>query len=147
MNIISPITGTSSTKIIRSMPSSVLIEGYMKSSGIDVSKFFEGVEEIHRVKCLETDYEFAYPKVLGDGDFYDQLEKSSDFSYYYKELKWEHLLTEKYIKDEDKVLEIGFGKGSFLEHLHGKGIDCFGIEIMDGLWRGRRIGLWRVFLK
>ena len=94
---------------------------------IAVSKYFKGIEEIFVYKCLDTGYRFYYPfDINGDSKFYEELEK---FPWYYMDWKWEYEMASNIIKSKDKVLEIGCGRGSFLEKMQQKGADCTGLEL------------------
>lgn len=136
----SPITGLDNITLEREIPSSFIIEQYKKELGVDVSKFFSGIERISIYKCLDTGYRFYYPfAVSGDDAFYQKLEK---FPWYYMDWKWEHDIAENFIKKNDKVLEIGCAKGSFLKKIRESGGVVEGLEMnSDAMAKCVRDGL------
>ncbi|MBI5713101.1 MAG: hypothetical protein HZC38_06710 [Chloroflexi bacterium] len=104
-----------------------LIANYQQQLGIDVSKYFAGLESIQIYKCLDTGYRFYYPfNVDGDGAFYEALQK---FDWYYMDWKWEHQITSEMIKPTDKVLEIGCARGGFLNRVKEMGAESVGLEL------------------
>ena len=50
------------------------------------------------------------PGIVGDEKFYNALQK---FQWYYQEEKSEFKFAKEFIKPNDKVLDIGCGKGAF----------------------------------
>lgn len=127
-NVRSPITGSQNISLEKTIKTSFIIEEYEKGQmNIDVSKYFKGIKKIYIYKCLDTDYRFYYPfNIDGDGKFYEELEK---FPWYYMDWKWEHEEIAHIIKPKDKVLEIGCGKGGFLQKMQQKGVLCVGLEL------------------
>lgn len=124
--ILSPITKKDNIKLIAKIPKSILIEGY-KAYQTDVEYIFKHIDTIDYYECLDTRYKFFYPfNITGDDNFYQSLEK---FPWYYMDDKWEFDNALKYIKDSDYVLEIGSGRGAFLEKLKNKYIKHLGIEL------------------
>ena len=95
---------------------------------IDISKYLKGFDSIGLYKCCETGYRFYYPfDICGDSEFYSQLERNN---WYYMEAKWEHDEALKNIKVGDRVLEIGAGRGSFLQKAIGiEKVRCVGLEL------------------
>ena len=105
-------------KFIRSINASWLIHEYLISYGIDVSRFFENVDEIEIYKEIKSEYQFYYPlSISGDGEFYAQMEKNE---WYYNPFKWEHRIALDFIPLKSNVLEIGAGKGDFLKLVRTK---------------------------
>lgn len=124
--ILSPITKKDNIKLLAKIPKSILIEGY-KSYQTNVEHIFKEIDTIDYYECLDTGYKFFYPfNITGDDNFYQSLEK---FPWYYMDDKWEFENALKYIKDTDYVLEIGSGRGAFLEKLKNKNIKHLGIEL------------------
>ncbi len=124
----SPLTGSSNVKLIEEISTAYLIENYQKKFQIDVSRFFEHIEKVQIYRCLDTQYEFYYPigNIEGDGKFYEEFQR---FEWYYMDWKWEHEVTNGLIRQGDKILEIGSGKGSFVEKMHEKGHEIVGLEL------------------
>lgn len=57
------------------------------------------------------------PPITGDERFYNALQQ---FDWYYMEDKYEYHYAKKFIRPEDKVLEVGCGKGAFARILDTK---------------------------
>lgn len=122
----SPITSSFNTIILKTYSKNHFIDLYKTSLNINVSRFFEGHEEIFYMKCLDTNYNFFYPEqILGDDLFYEELQK---FDWYYSKEKWEFKEALKHVKSSDKILEIGAGNGAFLNYLK---IEKSNIDILE----------------
>jgi len=88
---------------------------YKMNFKIDVSKFFVS-DVVYLYKCLDCDIKSFYGVRPGDSDFYDYLQ---EFPMYYESDKPEFRQALNYIAkyNPSKILEIGAGKGFFLEKL------------------------------
>ncbi|MET0393638.1 MAG: class I SAM-dependent methyltransferase [Chitinophagaceae bacterium] len=122
----SPVTGKPSP-VVDSFPVPVVVEGYKKDIGIDVSPYFKGMDELPLYQCPDTKLRFFYPYSLaGDAAFYTALE---DREAYYSEWKWEYDEAFRVVDAGAKVLDIGCGRGAFLAKLKSeKQCDVFGLE-------------------
>lgn len=127
----SPLTGTDSVTLLFRIDASRVISDYMTLFKIDVRKYFRGANSIGLYKCNRTAYKFYHPfNLCGDSEFYSQLEK---YPWYYMDTKWEYDYALKHIKIADRVLEIGAGKGSFLQRAMGiEKASCVGLELNQG---------------
>lgn len=71
-------------------------------------------------RCSETGLEFCHPPQPGNAEFYEWISRHAR---YYPEFRWEYgevarlLLTEKRHPADFKVLDVGCGKGDFLQAL------------------------------
>lgn len=85
----------------------------------DVSEFYSDVSKLR----------WYSPATLGDGSYYAHLAKS--FSWYYSPNTWDKQAAVQWIvnRNQRRILEIGSGKGDFLELLSHENIDGAGIEI------------------
>lgn len=103
-----------------------LIQSYQNLLGINVQHYLKDrkIQLLHN-QTLGFDY-FLPNELAGDSSFYKML---SQKSWYYEDWKWEHQIAFKYISSTNSVLEIGCGKGSFLEFLYREGIKCTGLEL------------------
>lgn len=127
MKIRSPITGSRNTELAGVLNTSVIIDNYKERLNIDVKRFFRHLKEIRIYACSDTGYFFYYPfSTGGDSKFYEDLGK---FPWYYMDWKWEHETTDKLIAVGNNVLEIGCGRGSFVEKIQQNGAYCTGLEI------------------
>ncbi|TYB80173.1 methyltransferase domain-containing protein [Bizionia saleffrena] len=120
------VPSSTATKKVCSFKTIDIIGNY-KDLGIDVSRYFKGLETISLYKCLETGFRFYHPpQIIGDGQFYEDLSKTRKG--YYSD-RWEHNETLKYLSQSDSILEVGSGFGAFLSKLKKKGIKGKGLEL------------------
>ena len=98
-----------------------LIEKYFNYVDVDFSYLIK--EDITYYECQNCKLRFFYPFVTGDETFYNSLQK---FDWYYMDEKDEYHVASKYIKETDKVLEVGCGKGAFKQFLQTE--DYLGLE-------------------
>jgi 2-polyprenyl-3-methyl-5-hydroxy-6-metoxy-1,4-benzoquinol methylase len=94
-----------------------LAEIYQKYLSIDISHQFKDVKFIDFMQCSKCGLKFINPLITGDDYFYQLLEAKEN--YYPLGNKTEFTFAKKLIKKQDKVLDIGAGRGVF-----GKCIDC-----------------------
>ncbi|NJL10542.1 MAG: methyltransferase domain-containing protein [Calothrix sp. SM1_7_51] len=128
MHIKSPITNSHNVLFEEEISIDVIIEKYIQDYQIDVSLYFSEVDSLKIYRCLDTGYRFYFPlKPTGDGDLYEKLQEQP----WYYGIRWEHLTSENFVKANDLVLEIGCGRGYFLEKLSNKGILCTGLELNE----------------
>ena len=122
----SPLTNKSNTLKIYSFSVEKIITSY-KKLGIDVSSYFENINEVDLYKCKDTGYRFYTPfKSIGDAKFYDDLSKNRKNYYSHR---WEHNIAINYIAKSDSVLEVGSGFGVFLSLLKEEKIQAKGLEL------------------
>jgi SAM-dependent methyltransferase len=135
----STLTGNE-VRLVKNITSEFIIQGYKKTFGVDVGRFFQKVKQISLLECLDSGYKFYYPlNLAGDSLFYESFQK---FDWYYMPDKWEYKEAEKYIKKEDHVLEIGCATGSFIKRLINTGAIVTGLELnKKALLEGKSNGL------
>jgi len=126
----SPLTGITKTTLLKKISKELLIEKYQKNFNLNISHLLNQVETVQLYKCNDTGYRFFYPfSLTGDGKFYEHLQK---LDWYYMPWKWEHEQAAKYIQKGMEVLEVGCGKGGFLEEINKRyKIDSVGLELND----------------
>lgn len=136
----SPITNSPNVVLEQTIDCQFLIDTYRSRLNIDVKKYFDGLEYVQIYRCQETGYRFYYPFDLeGDSDFYKALQI---FPWYYVDWKWEFDVASKIIKAGEALLEIGCGRGAFIEKMQQKGVVCTGLEFNeDAVEVGRSQGL------
>jgi hypothetical protein len=80
---------------------------YKKRAGTEIERFFDkpGIE---LYTCHHCGLIFYWPQAIGDGKFYDELQR---YGGYYLEEKAEFVEAAKFISKDDNVLEIGCGGG------------------------------------
>jgi SAM-dependent methyltransferase len=110
----SPITGSLCARSVKCYPAAQIVEKFRLTFDYDVSSLFQGVRDLKLFVCPDTGYQFFFPRVEGNGDFYAHLQSRPT---YYMDWKWEHAEALGYIQDGDAVLEVGSGAGGFLAGL------------------------------
>jgi 2-polyprenyl-3-methyl-5-hydroxy-6-metoxy-1,4-benzoquinol methylase len=88
---------------------------YKKMLGIDINYLIS--QDIDFFRCQTCSLGFFYPAITGDEKFYNSLQ---NFDWYYMDEKYEYEFARKFIGPEDKVLEVGCGKGAFAKYLDTK---------------------------
>ncbi|MES2213782.1 MAG: class I SAM-dependent methyltransferase [Patescibacteria group bacterium] len=130
--VLSPLTGLNSKKI-KDIQVRDIVRGYKEELGIDTEKYFEGLDSISIYEDEMTGYRFYHPLTLaGDGEFYEQLEK---YPWYYVTTKIEHEDALTYIDGASSLLEIGCGRGEFLEKVQKQNIKATGLELNESAVR------------
>lgn len=122
----SPLIAYNVARHVRDVPVSFIVAGYEKY-GLDVTRFFSGLEELSIFECTVSGLQFFHPgNVMGDSDFYSALER---FDWYYMPWKWEHQVAKSKIADGMNILEIGCAHGAFLSTIS----DQFSLPTLVGL--------------
>jgi len=126
--VISPITRSSNCTLVSSIPPQEIIEGWKIRYGLDISEELEGCEELKLFRCKDTDLYFFTPCfAAGTSHLYEQLQ---NYDWYYQDSTWEHDMAFKGLQGCRSVLEVGCGKGAFVERLCRTGyIEAEGIEL------------------
>ncbi|MFN5324334.1 MAG: class I SAM-dependent methyltransferase [Bacteroidota bacterium] len=107
----SPFKAGINCKTVDSISTSEITSVYKEFFQTDVSRFFSGIDRITIQECPVTGLEFFYPTGLdGDSKFYEDLSKGE---WYYQTERWENRQSLHFIKEGDRVLEIGAGSGHF----------------------------------
>ncbi len=128
-DIKSPVTKSDNVSVLRVISSKKVIDLYENELGIDISPFFKGYDEIKIVKCKDTGYRFFYPNsLLGNKDFYENLQKVKGETNYYSFWRWEFDMALKYLTHGNRVLDIGCGSGNFLEKVKEITSQAIGLE-------------------
>ena len=84
----------------------------------DIGYIWKSVERLEYVLCQKCGLRFFDPIISGDDDFYNILLK--DEWYYLHEGKTEYDYSRKFIEEDDRVLDIGAGRGAFRHYLSEK---------------------------
>jgi len=124
--ISSPLNSQVKATLIKTVRVSRLVKLY-KEFGIDVAPYFKDLKEISVYECQQTKYRFYHPNNLGgDSVFYEHFQK---FDWYYMPWKWEHEVTTQYLKNGDRILEVGCAHGAFLKRIN----ELYNLEESIGL--------------
>ncbi len=112
--------------IVKKIPVKAIINEWDKSYGIDVNRFFEGLQSIDEYKCNHCGIYFYTPSSMaGDEAFYKGL---MNIPWYYLNEKWEYNKALSYLSPNMNILEIGAGKGAFLKKCLAADINVLGLE-------------------
>ncbi len=115
-----PLCKSNNIEIIEIVPEAVL-KRLCAESEIPVEHLL--YKDIELRKCCDCDLRFYYPLITGDEFFYNALQKSD---WYYMDDKEEYVYAKQFVRETDKVLEVGSGKGAFAKYLLTK--DYTGLE-------------------
>lgn len=102
-----------------------IIRLYEDRAKVKVGRLFKD-EVIYYESCNNCGLKFYLPQVIGDGEFYNELQS---YAGYYLEEKQEYVEAAKYINAEDEILEIGSGEGIFTRYIKYK--SYIGLEFSD----------------
>lgn len=128
MFISSPLTGSQDVTRLKVLQTKQLIRDWQQNFQIDIVEEFLEEEDIFLYQCNETKLKFFVPDCLvGSENIYSKLE---NFDWYYMPRKWEHDIAVRDLLGCHKVLEIGCGKGAFVERIHNElKLEVQGIEL------------------
>jgi 2-polyprenyl-3-methyl-5-hydroxy-6-metoxy-1,4-benzoquinol methylase len=93
-----------------------LYSGWLSS---DISSEFNGASSINYVACPHCKLKFFFPLISGSSSFYDALSRKMELTYYQDE-KREYQFAGGFIKKEDRVLDVGSGRGLFSKYVLGE---------------------------
>jgi len=124
------------TVTTETISTSSIINLYKKRAGVAVEKYFQ-TPTIRQLTCKRCGLIFFWPQAVGDGQFYDELQKMND---YYLEEKAEFIEASKFVQETHDVLEIGCGEGLFAKRIRCKSFT--GLEFSnDAIKKARAKGL------
>ncbi|HEY0057426.1 MAG TPA: class I SAM-dependent methyltransferase [Pedobacter sp.] len=126
MAVLSPLTQKDNTELIEDIKTSDLLALYRKL-GFSELKELEPFESIGLYRCLDTDLRFFYPQATGEAEFYEILQQND---WYYLDNKSEYAFADSLIKEGDKVLDVGCGRGQFGSKIFSKA-HFTGLEFND----------------
>ena len=118
----------SEAMLLQTVPVDFIVEQYKRKCGIDVSLQFGTLKRIGLYVCVETGYRFWRPEeIAGDESFYGSI--SSAWKNYYRKERWEYPHVRKFLTGKEKLLEIGCGKGYFLQSIESQVKIPTGLEL------------------
>lgn len=121
-----PACGESNSSEVDTLTTADLADLYRRR-GIDVSAYFGANPVIRRFRCDSCDLGYFSPPCPGDERFYEQLQTQP---WYYQDEKPEYAFATGFVRNGDKVLEVGCGKGAFRAFLPAD-IDYHGLEFNE----------------
>lgn len=129
--VASPVTGGAAEQVAGLDPG-VIIARYA-ATGVDVQRYFEGVEQVKIFRCVDTGYRFYHPpEVAGEAAFYAELEHPDRRAYGDSEPDYRHWGDDYEfalgrLEPGETVLDVGCGFGYFLERAREKA-EVMGID-------------------
>lgn len=140
-----PLCNSSKNISIRRTSLTSLRGDWMRFFGFDPFPIEFSTKNIDKKRCSFCNLEFFDPTFYGDAQFYSRLSKNT---WYYEENKWEYDIAANIVSQylPSSLLEIGCGKGYFLEKINELELDAEGIDINEdaiksGLARGLNISI------
>lgn len=131
--VISPITGDNWVRKLRSIPTAFLQLEYKTKLGVDITPQIRGIADIYEYSCCRSGFRFFVPSsVVGDGSFYNALEKHE---WYYQIEKWEFSKALDFVAPGMRLLEVGCGRGDFLKAARENGVVGVGLEMNENAAR------------
>jgi len=111
--MICPLCSQSDIRLIQSVKLSDIQAIYKRFLQIDISACVS-VDSLEYCECDSCGLLFFTPPMPGDESFYNELQQ---YEWYYADEKEEFLAAAQWVRPEDRVLEIGCGKGAFARHI------------------------------
>lgn len=110
-----PLCTSSNSSIVAEIPSKAITKAYRQTVGVVLKVDFP--DQVLLAKCHSCDLKYFHPMMTGDESFYEALQK---YEWYYLSEKEEFQVASAQIYPTDEVLEIGAGRGAFLEKIKCK---------------------------
>jgi 2-polyprenyl-3-methyl-5-hydroxy-6-metoxy-1,4-benzoquinol methylase len=131
-DLISPITHSRNLKVTRRLRSSKIIELYKRDYNLDVSPYFDGLDYVRIIRCMDTGFRFYYPpNIKASGNFYNELQNIKGPDKYYAPWRYEHEFVFNILNLNDRVLDIGCGTGNFIAKASTRAGKVIGLEYND----------------
>lgn len=147
VTITSPLTFSHNVELVKTFTISEIIKRWQLEFNIDVKEEFEGFEDQFGLyKCMDSGLLFFEPKIAGSPDIYKKLQNS--FEWYYLKEKWEYDVALKELKNQNNIIEIGCGKGTFISKVLSRTkLNIIGLETSPNAVREAMNSNLPVYLK
>jgi hypothetical protein len=111
--MVSPISGSNNTTLLKVLDTEEIAQRWYKQLGIDVGNTFRSIDKLEYWMCNDTGLRWYEPlEAAASSHIYSQLEK---YEWYYMPEKWEFVKSINSFSPNSTVLEIGSGRGYFIE--------------------------------
>lgn len=97
---------------IHTIPVADLVVQYRRQLGLDVAAEFGDLRDLQIARCPRCDFISFVPGVIGTEKFYDGLQ---GHAWYYLADKSEFATARRFLRPEDRVLDVGCGSGAFAQ--------------------------------
>jgi len=123
-----PLCDATQTLPLQAIDVPSIVRDWKDQYNIDVSDEFADVTTVELVRCEACDLQYYDSENLaGSSNLYSQLEK---LDWYYLSRKWEYDIAMQDLQERDRVLEVGCGRGEFVERMQQEHqIEAQGIEL------------------
>lgn len=112
--VTSPLSNSNNVRLIKTFEISEIIKRWNEEFNIDISKEFKKEDVfLFLYECVDSGLFFFEPRFEGSSDVYKELQNK--FDWYYLQDKWEYEIAQKEIKNQKSIIEIGCGKGTFID--------------------------------
>ena len=113
-------------RILSRVPTAQLVGRWRDDLGIDVAEYFVGAARLEVRENIETGLVTFDPSPVGGEHLYQAL---AEQDWYYLEDKWEHQFSLRGLARGARVLEVGCGRGAFLQKAQSLGAEVIGVEL------------------
>lgn len=113
-----PLSKSNNATLLERIPLADLDALYTRLYGAPIARLYPGRSTIDMWQSNESDLIWFDPLVPGDESFYNALQSRD---WYYVDHKHEFDVAARFISKDDKVLEVGSGKGNFGRFLKSEG--------------------------
>jgi 2-polyprenyl-3-methyl-5-hydroxy-6-metoxy-1,4-benzoquinol methylase len=137
--MISMLTGQDNAELLEDLSPMKISDDWQKSLSIDVGNDFRRLSKIEYWMCPKTKFCWYAPQEAAGGEeLYKQLQK---FDWYYMPDKWEFNMALSLLPAGCSILEIGVGRGHFLQFAKKRGYFAQGVELNSlGASQARSLG-------
>lgn len=118
------LCGSNHLEVIDSIATDRVVENYAKAFDVNVESYFTLGGKMSLVGCENCGLLSYDPMPSGDAAFYEALQR---LPWYYQDIKPEYHFAKMHIGAQDRVLEVGCGKGVFRSFLADT-VDYQGLE-------------------
>lgn len=118
------LCGSNQLEVIDSIATDRVVENYAKAFDVNVESYFTPGGNMSLVGCEDCGLLSYDPMPAGEAVFYEDLQR---LPWYYRDIKPEYHFAKTHIGAQDRVLEVGCGKGVFRSFLANT-VDYGGLE-------------------
>lgn len=118
------LCGSNHLKVKGSVSTDLVVESYAKAFDVNVESYFKPGGGMNLIGCEVCGLLSYDPMPSGDAAFYEDLQR---LPWYYQDNKPEYHFAKEHVDAQDRVLEVGCGKGVFRSFL-ANSVDYHGLE-------------------
>lgn len=105
-----PLSGSTDLQHLEDVRTADLVALYRRVLKTDVTNELGGAKTLALHRCNDCDLRFFTPSTPGSEKLYEQLQR---FEWYYRDFKTEYRFAARFVRPEDRVLDVGCGYGAF----------------------------------